>query len=55
MIAKLIIGVIVGGALGFANYRFVGCQSGACPLTTNPWISTLYGMLLGGMVGSAFK
>jgi hypothetical protein len=55
VILKIIIGLVVGGALGYANYRFIGCASGACPLTSNPWISTLYGMLLGGMLGGTFK
>ncbi|MCX7827353.1 MAG: DUF6132 family protein [Verrucomicrobiae bacterium] len=52
---KIIIGLVIGGALGYANYRFIGCSTGACPLTSNPWISTLYGMLLGGMLGGAIK
>jgi gas vesicle protein len=51
----IIVGVMIGGALGFANYRFIGCKTGACPLSANPWISTLYGMLIGGMIGSVFK
>jgi hypothetical protein len=55
MITAISLGVVVGGALGFANYRFIGCRTGACPLTSNPWISTMYGMLLGGMIGSVFK
>lgn len=55
MTLKLILGILIGGTLGFANYRFVGCKTGACPLAANPWISTFYGMLLGGMLGSTFK
>ncbi len=54
-VAKILIGVVVGGALGYANYRLIGCRTGACPLTGNPWVSTLYGMVVGGMIGSAFK
>jgi hypothetical protein len=53
--AKILAGVAVGGILGFANYKFIGCATGACPLTSNPWISTLYGMLVGGMIGGAFR
>lgn len=47
MTLKLLIGVVAGGALGFAYYRFVGCSTGACPLTSNPVISTLYGAGMG--------
>jgi len=42
------IGVIALGAiLGFMYYKFIGCQSGVCPITSNPWISTGYGALIG--------
>ena len=55
MIPRLVLGILIGGVLGLANYRFVGCRTGACPLMANPWISTLYGMLIGGMISSTFK
>ncbi len=42
--------VLLGGAGGFLYYRFVGCKTGACLITSNPWISTLYGALIGFMV-----
>ena len=39
---------VAGGALfGYGWHRLVGCRSGACALTANPWISTLYGAALG--------
>ncbi|MFH1729891.1 MAG: DUF6132 family protein [Pseudomonadota bacterium] len=44
---KIILGVLFGGILGYAYYRFIGCSSGACPLTSNPWISTIYGVAIG--------
>ncbi len=47
MILRLIIGAIIGGGLGFAYYRFVGCSTGTCPLTSNPIISTVYGLVVG--------
>ena len=32
-----------GGALvGLAYYYFVGCSTGACPLTSNPFITMAY-------------
>ena len=39
--------VVVGGALGFGYSRLVGCSSGACPITSKPYSSTLNGALLG--------
>jgi hypothetical protein len=38
---------LVGAAGGYAYYHFIGCASGTCPITGNPWISTAYGGLLG--------
>lgn len=43
---------VLGGALvGFGYYYFVGCQTGTCPLTSNPYISTAYGALVGFLFG----
>ena len=50
MIVRLIIGVVVGGVLGYLAYRFIGCSTGTCPLTANPWISTILGMFFGGLL-----
>lgn len=55
MLLHFVIGAVSGGGLGFAFYRFVGCSTGTCPLTRNPYISTLYGMLLGAVVASSFE
>lgn len=55
MILKLIIGALLGGGLGFAYYKFVGCSSGTCPLTSNPWISSIYGAVLGGLIANSFR
>lgn len=49
---RIIIGPLIGGALGFAYYRFIGCTSGACPITSNPWASIIYGALMGFMVAN---
>ena len=54
MMAKSIrvcVGILIGGAAGYAYYRFVGCRTGACPLTGNPYISTAYGAMMGLLVG----
>jgi hypothetical protein len=44
-----IIGILIGAAAGFGYYYFVGCASGTCPITSNPWISSLYGAGMGGL------
>lgn len=46
-IAKRILPVIIGGILGYAYYHFIGCASGSCPISSNPYISTLYGAGIG--------
>lgn len=44
---KTAIAVIVGAALGFAFQRLVGCRTGTCPITSNPYVATLYGAIMG--------
>ena len=51
---SIAIGIVIGALAGFANYKFIGCAAGTCPLSSNPWIATVYGMVLGGLVGSTF-
>ena len=38
---------LLGALGGFAYYYYIGCASGTCPITGNPWISTAYGALIG--------
>ena len=52
MAIKILVGVIFGGVFGFFFYRFVGCKTGTCFITGNPYISTIYWALLGGLVAN---
>jgi hypothetical protein len=55
MLLRLSLGIVLGAAAGFACYKFIGCSSGACPLTSNPIISSLYGGLLGAMLAGSLR
>jgi len=44
---KRLLPALLGATAGYAYYHFIGCVSGACPITSNPWSSTGYGALLG--------
>jgi hypothetical protein len=46
----LISGIVAGGIGGYLYYYFVGCQSGTCPITSNPYTTVVYGTLLGGVL-----
>jgi hypothetical protein len=44
---KPFLGLVIGGVAGFLYYYFVGCTSGHCPITSNPYMSIIWGGLLG--------
>lgn len=50
---KSFISVLIGGTLGFLYYYFVGCDSGTCPITSSPYMSIIFGSLLGFFVVSS--
>lgn len=51
----IIIGAVAGAIGGYLYYHFIGCVSGTCPITSNPYMSMLYGALIGGLLFSLFK
>ena len=45
------ISIVASSALvGFGYYYFVGCSTGSCPITSNPWRSTAYGAMMGALL-----
>jgi hypothetical protein len=54
MVVRYLLGIVIGGTLGFAWYKLVGCSNGACPLTSHPFVSIVYGMVVGALVASSF-
>lgn len=51
---KNIVGITIGALAGFLYYFYVGCASGTCPITGNPYISTLWGAMIGYLLFSSF-
>lgn len=48
---RLAMAALLGVLAGLAWYRFVGCRSGGCPLTSNPWLMALFGAAMGLSLG----
>ena len=47
-----IVGIVIGGILGYAYYHFIGCNTGTCAITSKPINSTAYGMMMGYLMFS---
>lgn len=50
-----VLGVVLGAVGGYLYYHFIGCQSGTCPITSNPYISVVWGAVLGYLLLSMFE
>jgi hypothetical protein len=44
---KPFLAIAVGGTAGFLYYHFVGCSSGTCAITSNPYMSVVMGSFFG--------
>ncbi len=42
--------ILIGALAGFMYWHFVGCTSGACPIYTRWYLSTLYGAAFGYII-----
>jgi hypothetical protein len=49
------IGAIMGGIAGFLYWKYVGCVTGTCAITSKPLNSTLYFAFFGSILLSFFK
>lgn len=50
-----IAGVLVGAIAGYLYWKFIGCSTGNCAITSKPFNSTAYGALMGGLFFSMLK
>lgn len=45
-----VMGTLVGLGAGYLYYRQIGCSSGGCPITSNPYLSMLWGGIMGYLI-----
>ncbi|QOZ87790.1 hypothetical protein D1J34_10060 [Riemerella anatipestifer] len=50
-----IVGAIIGAVSGYLYWKFVGCSTGTCAITSKPINSILYGGIMGALFLSLFK
>lgn len=48
-------GLVTGAIAGYAYYFYVGCVTGSCPLSSNPWSMTFYGAIMGYLFIDLFR
>jgi hypothetical protein len=53
MLVRAILGIVLGGLAGFGLYRYVGCANGTCLISSSPWGSVVYCMILGFVLSQA--
>ncbi|MFY7964181.1 MAG: DUF6132 family protein [Chitinophagaceae bacterium] len=49
------IGIVLGLVAGLCYWKWVGCSSGTCMITSKPINSSLYGAIMGGLLFSLFN
>ncbi len=52
---KNLAGLLLGALGGFLYYRLIGCNSGGCAITSNPYMSVLWGAAMGYLLADIFK
>lgn len=50
-----IIFALVGVIIGYAYWYYRGCSSGTCIITSTWHNSSIYGLFVGGLIGSSVK
>lgn len=51
---RILIGLLLGAIAGYVYYAIYGCELG-CAITGNPFISTAYGAIMGGLLIGSFS
>ncbi len=45
----------LGALVGLGYQRLIGCRTGACPITANPYVSTVYGAVMGYLLSGGLR
>jgi len=48
-------GLLIGAIGGYIYWDQVGCTSGTCAITSNPWMSTAWGAAFGYLIFDMFN
>lgn len=49
-----LLGIVAGMVGGYLYWRYVGCSTGTCPITSSPVNSSIWGAAMGGLLLSSF-
>lgn len=49
-IILLSVGLVIGAGAGYLYWFYVGCNSGSCLITSKASNSTMYGLVMGGLL-----
>ena len=55
MAIRIVFGAVVGALVCLAYYKFVGCRSGSCPITSDPYASALFGIVVGAFLAVVIR
>lgn len=50
-----LIGAAIGAIGGFLYWKYVGCLTGTCAITSNPFRSAIYFAIFGALTMGSFK
>lgn len=50
-----IIGLLIGALGGYLYWKFIGCNTGTCAITSSPINSTIYGAFMGAIIGLSLQ
>jgi hypothetical protein len=55
MTVRTVLSIVLGAAGGLAYQRFIGCRTGTCPITSSPYVSTIYGAVMGFLLAGGVR